>query len=353
MTELAPQSTAAERTPRDGIRAEPTPPRPDVSVVVPNWNGGPFLAALADSLARDGCPLRREIILVDNASDDGSAEAAERLIPGLRVLRLPENRGFAAACNAGAAAAGAPFVAFLNNDTEWERDWLGPCLACLSAHPAAAFAAPAVIRAGDGQARLDSAGDCLNLRLMPLHRGEGLPYPGAAATDADIWLASGTAVVVRRDFFRDLGGFDEDFFMYYEDTDFFFRALLAGRHGRLCGGAALRHREGGSIRRFESRPDNRQRRLTKTRLMLRNRIWMLARDCPLPYLLLGLPLLLFEALRTALYHLRRGEGATFWRAHADALRGLPRQLAKRRAVQAGRRIGLAGFLRVLRRSGRV
>ncbi|HEX3995420.1 MAG TPA: glycosyltransferase family 2 protein, partial [Acetobacteraceae bacterium] len=100
-----------------------------VTVIVVNWNRRELLRACLDSLCRQtGVPF--EIIVVDNGSNDGSAEMAEREF-GCRVIRNRENRGFCAANNQGIAAAAGEFIALLNNDAEAEPGWLPAlCLAC-------------------------------------------------------------------------------------------------------------------------------------------------------------------------------------------------------------------------------
>ncbi|MBP7867477.1 MAG: glycosyltransferase family 2 protein [Acidobacteria bacterium] len=322
-------------------------PAPAVTVIIPNWNGEPHLPGLFRSLAGAAPDPRPAVLLVDNASDDRSLDLARQAPFPVNILELPENRGFASAVNAGIRASEAEYLVVLNTDTEWESDWISPCVGFLAANPGYAFTAPLVL----GQARpdlIDGAGDGFNLRLMPLRRGFGRTLAALAPADRDLCAASGTAVVFRRSFFETTGLLDDDFFMYYEDADLFFRALLRGLKGRLITGARLRHREGGSIRRFEERAENRARRVTKTRLMLRNRVWMLLKNCPASYAAAFLPLLAFEAVRSFLYHLRRGEGTAFCRAHLDAVRRFPAVWRQRREVQRTRSIGLIGLVRRIR-----
>lgn len=318
-----------------------------VTVIIPNWNGEPHLPGLFRSLEGASPDPRPTVLLVDNASDDRSLDLARKAPFPVNTLELPENRGFASAVNAGIRAADSEYLVVLNTDTAWESDWISPCVDFLAANPAYAFAAPLVL----SQARrdvVDGAGDGFNLRLMPLRRGFGRTLAALAPADRDLCAASGTAVVFRRSFFETTGLFDDAFFMYYEDADLFFRALLRGQRGRLLTGARLSHREGGSIRRFEERAENRARRITKTRLMVRNRVWMLLKNCPASYAAAIFPLLAFELLRSFLYHLRRGEACAFCRAHLDAFRRFPAVWRQRREVQRSRSVGLIGLVRRIR-----
>src|SRR5690349_301648 len=103
----------------------PSPPlaptAPTVSVVIPNWNGGERLKTLLKQLTSQTYPIS-QVLVVDNGSSDGSAEAAEFL--NARVIRFGVNRGFATAVNAGVAECRSDLIAILNNDVELERDWL-------------------------------------------------------------------------------------------------------------------------------------------------------------------------------------------------------------------------------------
>lgn len=322
-------------------------PAPSVTVIIPNWNGEPHLPGLIRSLELASPDPRPTVLLVDNASDDRSLDLARNAPFPVSTLELPENRGFATAVNAGIRAADSEYLVVLNTDTEWEIDWISPCVDFLAANPAYAFAAPLVLNEARRDV-VDGAGDGFNLRLMPLRRGFGRTLAAYAPADRDLCAASGTAVVFRRSFFEATGLLDDAFFMYYEDTDLFFRALLRSQKGRLITGARLRHREGGSIRRFEARAENRARRITKTRLMVRNRVWLLLKNCPASYAAVFLPLLAFEFFRSFLYHFRHGEGSAFWRAHLDAFRRFPAVWRQRRVVQRTRSVGWIGLVRRIR-----
>src|SRR3954452_22646866 len=104
------------------------------SIVIPNWNGLRLLPVCLDALQRQTY-LNIEVIIVDNASSDGSQEAIRRDYPWVKLIDLPENRGFTGACNAGMQAAQGEFVALLNNDTEADTGWVTAVVDAFQHHP--------------------------------------------------------------------------------------------------------------------------------------------------------------------------------------------------------------------------
>jgi len=113
-----------------------------ISVVIPNWNGAPYLPTCLHALRRQTLPPL-EVIVVDNASSDDSQQLIRTHFPEVTLLALPDNRRFAGACNAGirAASQAAEAIALLNNDTEADPRWLERAARCLRAHPDAGFVA--------------------------------------------------------------------------------------------------------------------------------------------------------------------------------------------------------------------
>ena len=111
-----------------------------LSIVIPNWNGKRFLATCLESL-RQQSYYATEIILVDNASTDGSQSLIKAEYTEVRLIELDENRGFTGACNIGMAAATGEFVALLNNDTEVDREWAEQVVQAFGRQPDAGIVA--------------------------------------------------------------------------------------------------------------------------------------------------------------------------------------------------------------------
>jgi hypothetical protein len=196
-----------------------------VSVVIVNWNAGPALDACVASCFADGA-AGRDVVLVDNASSDGSAAAARARHPGVRLLETGANLGFAAAANRGAAAASGEVIVFLNPDARLLPGAVTTLVDALHLVPGAGIAGGALVdergRWQPGWARFDPVAHLL-LDTTPgriASRFRRAPY----RVD---WVY-GTFMAVRRDLFRQLNGFDARYFVYGEDLDLCYRAARLG-----------------------------------------------------------------------------------------------------------------------------
>ena len=195
------------------------------SVIVVAYNGKSYLDRCLRSLFADHQP-GYEIILVDNASTDGGVDHVEQAYPQVRVARLQENRGYGSGCNAGAQLADGKYLAFLNQDTAVEPGWLEALITALEENPRAGLATSKVLLWSDSE-RINTCGNDVHCTGLTLCRGMGMDRR-AFLVQEEVAAVSGAAFAVRSDLFRELGGFDEAFFLYMEDTDLSWRARLAG-----------------------------------------------------------------------------------------------------------------------------
>ncbi|WP_204165341.1 glycosyltransferase family 2 protein [Methylobacterium radiodurans] len=242
-----------------------------LDVVIVNWNGGALVQACVASLARAAAALDLRVVVVDNASTDGSAEALEafaridhRASPSpaegegrfaVRVIRNGENLGFARACNIGAAAGSAKTILFLNPDTRADGPALLAARAALLADPGTGIVGARQI-ADDGTVERSCAraptpasllGQALaldRLGLVPPHFMTEWDH----AEDRAVDQVMGAFLMIRRPLFERLGGFDERFFVYYEDVDLCRRARSAGWAVRHVAGAVIGHAGQGTTR---------------------------------------------------------------------------------------------------------
>jgi GT2 family glycosyltransferase len=236
-----------------------------VCAVIVNWNGGGQLARCLrsfDAVKRDDVAFGGAVV-VDNASTDDSVEqavASSRQLP-LRVIHNRVNVGFAAACNQGAeaaAAAGAEFLLFLNPDTELRPGCLEQPARFLD-DPANASVGIVGVQLLDGQGRMSRTcsrhptvlsliGHTLGLdrvfpAVFPPHFLPQQFHEGIRQVDQ----VMGAFFFVRRDLFERLGGFDERFFLYFEDADFALRARKLGQSSAyLATACAVHHGHGSS-----------------------------------------------------------------------------------------------------------
>jgi GT2 family glycosyltransferase len=238
-----------------------------VSAIIPNWNGLRYLQPLFDSMA--GQPFN-EVIVVDNGSTDGSPEWAESR--GARVIRFPENRGFAAAVNAGVARASGDIVAILNNDVRLHSDWLQQLLDAMG--DGHALACGKVLSTAD-PASIDATFDAVC-------RGGTAWRCGNGRNDAPSWnhgrpvqFAPLTAVLIRTDVFRAVGGLDEIYESYLEDVDFGLRCAAFGHSGIYVPEAVAWHVGSGTLGRWNART---------VRQIARNQVFLVARHYPTPLL---------------------------------------------------------------------
>jgi hypothetical protein len=209
-----------------------------VAAVIPSWNRRDLLATLLRNLAEQARPFA-EIIVVDNGSEDGSAELAEGA--GARVLRMDRNLGFAAAVNRGIEAAGTEWVAILNNDVTLEPDWLATLLEAAALDDDIWFATGKILQAANHQL-VDGTFDEISRGGCASRCGSGKPDGPAWNQARRIRVAPMTAAIFRRQLFSDLGGLDETFGSYMEDVDFGLRCALAGRGGLFVPSAVAYHR---------------------------------------------------------------------------------------------------------------
>ncbi len=312
------------------------PPPPLVSVVVVTYRSrGTLAACLAALKAQTTGDF--ETIVLDNDSGDGEAAAAAAADPAIRLMAMDANLGFAAGNNRAAAAATGRWLVLLNPDAYAEPDWLERLLAAARAYPAVRCFTARQRMAAD-PSRLDGLGDAMAVIGFPYRGGYGLADPGAIPA-GEVFSPCGAAMMIDRALFLGMGGFDEDFFCYCEDADLGYRLRLAGEPVVVVPDAVVRH--DGSVSTGGRRSD------FSMYHGARNRLWLYGKNTPPA--LLALTVLPHIALTTLLWlaAIARGEGRAATRGLRDAVAGLPKAWAKRRVIQASRRVGSAGIARMM------
>ena len=207
------------------------------SLIIVNYNGRQHLQRCLPSVLQAGPPS--EVIVVDNASSDGSAEYVVTMFPQVRLIRNEANLGFGHGANLGAREARGHCLVFLNPDTVVEPGWLEALVAALQAHPEAGLVTSRVLLLAD-PARINTCGNEVHVSGLTLCRGLGQER-STLALPHEVGAVSGAAFAIRREGFQALGGFDESFFMYMEDTDLSWRARLAGQRCLCIPASNVRH----------------------------------------------------------------------------------------------------------------
>jgi len=228
-----------------------TPGGPSVAVAVVSWNLRERLDACLRSLRADHEAGRAEVWVVDNASEDGSAELVRDEHPWARLIALGENRGYGPAVNLVARRTATPWVAPANADLRLEPDALRTLLGAGAAHPHAGVLAPRLLLAGGRTQHsvhpFPAVPTTLAVNLGVAHRlarlGERLCLEGRWNTERerDVPWAHGALLLVRRTAWEQVGGFDDAMWFYAEDLDLCWRLHRAGWATRYVPAARVHH----------------------------------------------------------------------------------------------------------------
>ena len=236
----------------------PGPPR--IAIVVVSWNSASDLATCLGSLAHVTLPV--EVVVVDNASTDGSADIARAVRPAVTVIEAGDNLGFARASNRGWRATSASFVLFLNPDAVLEAGAVEALVALLESRPDVGIVGPATFNR-DGTPQVSFGPDLTPLaewrqsglvRAVRARDPETLRTLGAtiAREQEPDWI-SGSCLLARRSLLERLSGFDERFFLYEEDVDLCARARASGSRVVFTPAARVTHGLGRSMEKASDR----------------------------------------------------------------------------------------------------
>jgi len=298
-----------------------------IAVIIVNWNGGQFLerclAALMEQTIKP-----HEIILLDNASSDGSVEIVLRY-PSVRLIALNRNTGFTQGNNLAieAASAGAKWIALINPDAFAEPRWLEALVEAAESNPGFDVFGSKLVNAGD-PTLLDGAGDAYHMSGLVWRMGHGMPVSAGAEKGREVFSPCAAAALYRRSALRELGGFDEDYFCYVEDVDLGFRLRSAGYRCLYVPQSVTHHvgsgTTGGQHSDFAMYHGH------------RNLVWTFVKDMPGILFWLLLPLHVLLNLASIIWFALRGQGRVIWRAKRDAVLGLPKVWRKRQRIQKTR-----------------
>lgn len=298
-----------------------------LAVVVPNFNGAQVLPRTLAALAAQTAPPD-EVVVVDNGSLDGSAAAAEKDYPGVRVVRVGWNSGFGAAANRGVAETSSPLVAVLNSDARPVSRWVERVTAFAAAAPSSAWCWGGVLVTPGG--RVESAGDCWSVNGFSYKHAQGAGLEQLPAEPYEVLAPPGAAPVFRREVFLALGGYDDRYFLYLEDVDLALRARSRGWTSWVLPGAEVEHDLGAS-----------GTNAVATWHVARNEVWCQLTHSPQLH-----PRALWRTTRRELAAARsRGAGGAYVRGRLAAVPALPRLLVARKQERRARAISDEELLR--------
>jgi GT2 family glycosyltransferase len=301
--------------------------RPTLSVLIVAWNSREELARTLPALLPE-LGEGDELIVVDNASTDGTADAVVELAPGAQIVRSGENLGFAGGCNRGASEAKGDLLVILNPDAA-PRPGFGEAIRRPWVEERCWAAWQALVADGGGTT-INSAGNPVHFTGIVWAGGHGRPI-AEAPPPVEVPALSGACLALPRRTWEELGGFPERFFLYHEDVDLSLRLRLAGGVLGIEPAAVVDHDY-----EFGAREH-------KWRWLERNRWAFLIRVYPASLLLLLAPALLLTELALIPAAIAAGWGRQKLAAIGEVVRWLPRLLRERRQVQASRTVSTAEF----------
>ena len=307
------------------------------AVVILNWNGKHMLERFLPSVTANIGP-DAEVIIADNGSTDDSLDFLQQNYPQLRVITFDRNYGFAEGYNRALAQIDAQYFVLLNDDVEVTPNWIAPVIAQMERNPDTAICQPKLLMydqrdtfeyAGGAGGFIDKYGYpfCRGRLFTTLEKDHG-QYDDAC----EIFWASGAAMFVRANVWRELGGLDSDFFAHMEEIDFCWRAKNAGYRVEYCPESVIYHVGGGTLPKSNPR---------KTYLNFRNNMALLYKNLPKRRLLwvLGCRVVLdYVAAFKFLLERKPKEFKAVTDAHQSFYKWMPRLKVKRLRRQSQQQV---------------
>jgi GT2 family glycosyltransferase len=292
-----------------------------VSIIIVNWNGCSLLQECLDAIQRQTYKSF-EVVLVDNASHDGSVEYVRTNYPQVRIISLFENTGFTGGNIAGYHQATGELIVLLNNDAVLTERWLEKMVKALLSDTSVGFCSSKIIIAGTD--KVDSVGDTFTTAFTGTKMGEYEQecnfieprlVPGACAA----------AVIYKREMLDEIGFLDEDFFFNHEDTDLNLRAWLSGWKCLFVPEAVVYHKVSASVGELSD---------TGVYYFSRNNVWVWIKNTPAGFMLRYLPQrFIYELSSFAFFCIKKGRWGAFLRGKIDAIKSVPAMLKKRKHIQ--------------------
>lgn len=291
---------------------------PLVSVIIVNYNRKVFLKNCLSSLFAQSYPAM-EIIFVDNGSNDGSIEYVKKDFHSVKIIACKKNLGFAKGNNIGIKEAKGELIATLNNDTEVTSHWLEELVKAMDSNENVGMCASKMLFMKNPE-MINSTGICISRSGVCWDRGIFEPDTGQYESMEEVFGPCAGAALYRKSMLSEIGLFDEDFCAYMEDTDLAFRGRLAGWKCMYVPKAIVYHIHGGTAG-FE----------TDYTIYFGNRnvLWNPIKNFPKLLLISSLPWIIGRFIAVIPYYILKGHSNAVLKAKIDAIKGIPRMLAKR------------------------
>lgn len=279
-----------------------------VSVIIPNYNGKNYLKACIDSVrAQEGVSF--EMIIIDNASQDSTYNWISSY-PDVIFKRLNQNYGFSKAVNEGIHLAQGDYVLLLNNDTVLEKDFLREIVKTIE-EDEKIFGVSSKMIAYQNRAIMDDAGDEYTLLGWTLKRGDGKKVEHYEKP-CKVFSACAGAALYRREVFKKIGEFDEQFFAYMEDVDISYRARIYGYYNVYCPKAKVYH--------IGSATSGSKYNEFKVKLAARNNIYVPYKNMPFAQIIINFPFLISGIAIKWVWFAKKGFGKAYQEGIVEGLR---------------------------------
>lgn len=311
-----------------------------VSIIILSWNSGRHLPICLIALSKQSFK-DFNVILVDNNSTDNLADVLKDTSSDISLVlkKLDTNQGFAIANNIGARFAKGEWIVLLNADAYPEPDWLENLLKAAEQNPQYNFFSSRQIQYNDPHL-LDGAGDEYHVSGLAWRRFYNHVEKEYGLEQEEVFGACAAAAMYRRADFLNVGGFDEDYFSYFEDVDLSFRLRLAGGRCLYVPNAVVHHVGSASTGKLSD---------FVVYYGHRNLVWTFFKDMPGILFWVYLPVHLLMNLFFFFSFVFKGKGTAILRSKWDAFRMLPRILKKRRQIQTSRKISYKDILAFMRK----
>lgn len=294
------------------------------SVIIPNWNGKHLLKTCLASLEKQTFK-DFETILVDDGSTDNSIMFVEQYFPGVKIIRLNKNYGFARAVNEGIKKAWGEYIILLNNDTEADKNYLAYLILAAQKHPEVGFVAAKMLNFYNRNI-IDSTGDAVDIVGHSYNIGLGEKDGPVFNKEGQVFLVTAGGSLFKREVFEKVGLLDEDYGTYMEDVDLGLRGQLVGFKAWYEPKAVLYH----------------MRKATSSKIIAKSEYWHfrnmtqnIIKDYPAALLRIDFNWLkiLLVNLNTVWYMVKQGLIWQAFLAEGYILINLPRLLQKRSKIQ--------------------
>lgn len=286
----------------------------DATIVIVTWNGAHLLPPCLDSVLPEGA----DILVVDNASTDGTIDLLNARYPGLQIVRSAKNTGFAGGVAQALEHVETPITVLLNNDAEVRPGWLAGLLRALDDPEVAAASSKLLLPDGT----LNSAGGYVTTAGYAHDRGFGEPDDGRFDEPTEVMYGCGAALALKTTAVHEVGGVDRKFFLYYEDVDLSWRLRLAGHRVRYVPDSVVVHQHSATTGAGS---------LLHTYYTERNRLATLTTCASAGLALRAIARYPLTTVSVALFE-SRAKAVERVRAYASFLLWLPSLLRRRRAV---------------------